>query len=669
MEIPLLKDIVIILGLSVVIILAFQRLKLPSIIGFLLTGIIIGPSGLSLISAIHEVELLAEIGVIFLLFVIGIEFSLKGLISIRRTVLGGGTLQVGGTILVTMGIAMATGMNWRQALFAGFIISLSSTAIVLKLLQSKGEISAGYGRTALAILIFQDIIVVPMMLIIPLITGEATDLPTAVLILLAKVIGVIVVVYLMARYLVPFVLNQVVKTRSNELFILTIMVTCLATAYLTSAVGLSLAIGAFFAGLIISESEYNHQAIADILPFREIFISFFFVSIGMLVDIDFLFSKLFLIGLLAFLVIIVKMLIIYGTAISLGKTNRSALLTGFSLFQVGEFSFILAEQGLGVGLISQEFYQYFLSVSILSMSLTPFVFNASPIMADYLVQIPLPKKMRMRLKAFRQSHIQEEQADDQDIKDHILIIGYGLNGKNLARAATESEIPYIIIEQNHELVQMAKSTGEKILYGDASKEIILRTAHAHEARVIVIAISDPEATKNIVRQVRKLTQTAYLIVRTRSTLEIDENLKLGADHVIPEEFETSIKIFTNVLRKYLVPKNEIKSFVNEIRSQNYELLRNADYTLIKSKGMELLSRPEIEIISLPVHQGVNAIVGKRIIDTNLKNRYGITVLAIKRGKKFITHIEPTEEILEDDILYVIGHPDKVEAFNEYLRMD
>jgi monovalent cation:H+ antiporter-2, CPA2 family len=363
MEMPMLKDFVIILGASLIIILIFQRIKIPSIIGFLITGMLVGPYGLSLIDASHEVELMAEIGIIFLLFVIGIEFSLKSLASIKKTVLLGGFLQVGGTIVVAGLISYLAGLPWAQSVFIGFLFSLSSTAIVLKLLQTRGEITAPHGRIALAILIFQDVIVVPMILVTPLLAGEADNLTVTLLILLAKVIGVIGLVLLLARYIVPQILLIVAKTRSNELFILAIILICFATAWFTSVLGLSLALGAFFAGLIISESEYNHQATANILPFREIFISFFFVSIGMLLDLSFFLENFVIIFLLSVMVMIMKGSIVAGTALILGYPSRSQWLAGFSLFQVGEFAFILASVGMSYNLITIEIYQYFLAIS------------------------------------------------------------------------------------------------------------------------------------------------------------------------------------------------------------------------------------------------------------------------------------------------------------------
>ena len=664
---PLLKDIVIILGASVLIILLFQRMKLPSILGFLITGILVGPYGLSLIKASHEVELMAEIGIIFLLFVIGIEFSLKTLSSIKRTVILGGLMQVGGTILVTTGLTLLAGLQWNQAVFMGFLFSLSSTAIVLKLLHTRGEITAPHGRISLALLIFQDIIVVPMMLLTPLLAGQADDIAYTLLILFTKVIGVVGLVLLMARYIVPLLLLQVAKTRSNELFILTIIVICFATAWITSSLGLSLALGAFFAGLIISESEYNHQATANILPFREIFISFFFVSIGMLLDLQYLLDNFFIILLLTVVVMIVKAVIVAGTALLLGYPPRTQLLVGLSLFQVGEFAFILAATGIRNDLLPQDLYQFFLAISIVSMAATPFIFKFQQELTEFFIRIPIPRQVKKRLNTIKRLHQVEEPHAHSSWEDHLVIVGYGLNGRNLARAAKNADIPFVIVELNPNTVKEIKNEGDDVIYGDATQENILHHVNVYQARVVVIAISDPIATKKIVRQVRKLSRTAFIIVRTRYIEEIDENLKLGADEIIPEEFETSVKIFTRVLHKYLVPVDEIQSFINLIRAQNYEILRLPSFKPRSIDDIEL-HIPDLEIVTLPVQQGKNAIVGNQIKEIGLRDKYGITILAIKRSGKIIKHITGEEVVRQDDVLYVIGDPEHVNELNKQLKI-
>jgi len=412
MEIPILQDIVIILGLSILIILLFQKIKVPSILGFLLAGIIAGPHAFNLISSSHEVELLSEIGIIFLLFVIGIELSVKELISMKNTVLVGGGLQVGGTILFTAIIAYLLGLPLNSAIFLGFLFSLSSTAIVLKLIQERGEITAPHGRVALGILIFQDIIVVPMMLLTPILAGDGGDIVSTVLFLILKIIGVGAVIYLLARYIVPRIFSMVVKTKSKELFILTTVVFCFAIAWLTSSVGLSLALGAFFAGLIISESEYSHQATVNVLPFREIFISFFFISVGTLLNLEFFIQNILVILALVIGVVLLKMLVVGATVLLLKYPPRTIFLSLFSLFQVGEFSLLLSGVGLDNNIIPDSIYQYFLAISIITMGLTPFLIAAAPKITYSILKSRIPASVRHRLESFNKQKSTEENSNE-----------------------------------------------------------------------------------------------------------------------------------------------------------------------------------------------------------------------------------------------------------------
>ncbi len=665
MGIPLLSEIVIILACSVFTILVFQKLKLPAILGFLMTGALIGPSALGFIQATHEVELLAEIGVIFLLFVIGIEFSLKSLVAIRKTVIGGGILQVGGTILLTALISYTLGLAWNQAIFIGFLLSLSSTAIVLKVLHRNGEITSPHGRVAVGILIFQDIIVVPMMLLTPILAGQANNIPMTLFLMVLKFALVLGIIIILARYVVPYLLTQVVKTRSNELFMMTILVLCFATAWLTSSVGLSLALGAFFAGLVISESDYHHQATAIVLPFREIFVSFFFVSIGMLLDLSFVIQHLPAILIFTLGVILIKCLILALTVAILRYHARTIIMSTLMLFQVGEFAFILSATGMQYHVLTREVYQYFLAICIVTMAMTPFVISSASRISNWLLQRTLPERVRERLNAINKKRQLTEVKDQtgQQLKDHLVIIGYGINGQNLAKAAKQAGISYVIVELNPDSIEEAKKEGEPIFFGDATHETILQHLHVSEARVVVIAISDPLATKLIITKVRSLTHNAYLIVRTRFIKEIPETLQLGADEIIPEEFETSIEIFNRVLKKYLIPNDEIQLFTQQIRSQNYELFR-----LPTKQITPVLHLPNMEISTLTVQQGNNRIVGKSIAESNLRQEFEINILAIKRGREFITQITAEEMIFPDDILYVFGAIDKIQALDKYLLL-
>lgn len=664
MELPLLPDIVIILGLSVVIVLLFQKLRLPSILGFLITGMIVGPHGFNLINASHEVEVLSEIGIIFLLFVIGIEFSLKGLTSIKNTVLIGGGLQVVGTIGIVTLISHYLGLPLQSAIFMGFLISLSSTAIVLKMLQEKGELISPHGRVSVAILIFQDIIVVLLMLLTPILAGKTEDPASELLWLLIKVVGIVAAVIVLARYAVPVLLKLVVKTKSRELFILTTIVLCFSTAWLTSSVGLSLALGAFFAGLIISESDYSHQATANILPFREIFISFFFVSVGMLLNLSFFIENVLFIHLLAAGIIVLKFFVILLTVVLLKYPVRTGLLVGFSLLQVGEFAFLLSTVGMQYELLSEPVYQYFLAISIISMGATPFIISFSPKMAHFLLRTPLPATVRKKLKATARKKEIEEKMAEESFHDHLIIIGYGINGQNVAKAARKAKIPYVIVELDPVAIKKARLKGEPVVYGDATNSDILKYVHVHEARVVVLAISAHDATRAIVRTIRLFTETAHVIVRTRYVKEVEEIMTLGADEVIPEEFETSIEIFTRVMKKYLVPNDEIHEFVSQIRSRNYEAFRSIS-SVSNGFSSNHVHIPDMEIAAVHVVQGKNKIIGKSIYESGIRSNFGVTVLAIKRGEEYIMDINDDVTIMTEDVLYLFGKPDCIIKLNKF----
>lgn len=662
MEIPILKEIVVILGLSILIILTFQRFGIPSILGFLLAGIISGPHGFNLISSTHEVELLSEIGIIFLLFIIGIEFSIKGLMSIKEKVILGGALQVGGVITATALLSIWMGLPLNTAVFLGFLFSLSSTAIVLKILQEKGEINSPHGRFSVAILIFQDIIVVPMMLLTPILAGKADNLALTLGLMVAKVALVLLVVYLLAKYIVPVILKMVVRTKNRELFLLTITVFCFAVAWLTSSVGLSLALGAFFAGLIISESDYSHQATANVLPFREIFISFFFISVGTLLDLGFFFENILLINALAIAVTLMKMAIVGLVVYVFRYPSRTVVLTAFGLFQVGEFSLLLSGYGMDEGILSENLYQYFLAVSILTMAGTPFLIDWAPAVSHFLLRLPLPAPVlrKMNQPAQRKG---AEPVREENLRDHLVIIGYGINGENLAKAAKSADIPYAILDLNPTAFENARLRNEPVVFGDATDPLILKHVHVHEARVVVIAISDPLATKKIITQIRIFTKTACIIVRTRYVKEMDEHHRLGADEVIPEEFETSIQIFTRVMKKYLVPQDEILSFIAQLRSSDYEMLTTTE-ELEKAGRLPILHIPDKEVTTLKVQQRSNKVVGRALAESGIRKNYNVNVLAIRRGEEYISEISPETVILEGDLLFLFGNPQDINHLNE-----
>lgn len=650
MTVLFLNEILIVLGLSVLVLFVCHRVRIPTIVGFLLTGILAGPHGLGLVRAVEVIETLAEVGVVLLLFAIGLEFSLKGLLQIRRLAFWGGALQVGLTCAVTALMARTLGRSAAEAVFLGFLISLSSTAIVLKVLQERAEVETPQGHASVGILIFQDLMVVPMMLFTPLLAGASESWGLGLLVFLLEGLGIILLVKIGSQWVVPWILFKVTQTRIRELFLLSVVLLCFAVAWVTHLAGLSLSLGAFLAGLIISESEYSHQVIGNIIPFRDVFASFFFISVGMLLDIRFLGQQPGLIFLLALGVLVLKTAAAGLTSAIIGLSARTVILVGMILSQVGEFSFILSKTGLQYGLLSSDMYQVFLEISVITMIATPFIIMVAPAAAEAFLRLPLPPY-------FKKGSYPIPGAKKVQEKNHLIIVGFGINGRNIARAAKVSGIPYVIIEMNSEIVREARVHKEPIDYGDGTQEAVLEHAQIHSARVIVIAINDPAATRRITEMARRLNPKIHIIVRTRFLKEMRSLYELGANEVIPEEFETSVEIFSRVLSKYLHPKEEIERFVNEIRSEGYEMFRS-----LSKEAHSCLDithcLPEVEMTALRLTPG-SSMAGRTLAETGMRKKFNVNLLAIRRGTELIYNPDPNEELRNNDLLVVLGQPDDI----------
>jgi len=658
MEYEFLKSLEVIFIASAAVILLLYKLKIPSLIGFIVAGIIIGPHGVGLIKDIHFIQILAEIGVILLLFTIGIEFSMTKLFRIKKAVLGGGGSQVFLTIGISAAITYIAIGNINKSLFFGFLYALSSTAIVLKLLTERGEVDSPHGHTMVGILIFQDLCIVPLMLLIPALSGDGIDI-IDIGAKMGKAAVIIAVVLLSARWIVPALLHQVVRTKSRELFLTTIILLCLGIALLTSRFGLSLALGAFLAGLIISESEYAHQAISDILPFKDSFMGLFFVSIGMLMDTGFVIDNWIRIAQVVALIFILKIITGTVSALLIGNSLRTSVLTGLGLAQIGEFSFVLAVAGKASGLISEEFYQIFLSSSVLTMIITPFMLNAAPSASDWIAARPLLKKLSRKRKTL------EGEGSPRKKHDHVIIVGFGLNGRNLGKVLKEAEIPYAVLEMNSDTVREMRKKGEPIYYGDGTSQEILHKLSIAKARLLVIAISDPVSTRRIVSIARHANPQIYIIVRTRYLIEVDDLKSLGADEVIPEEFETSIEIFSRVLHRYSFPRNVILEMVEKIRSNSYNALRSVEVPR-RNLFEKYEWLPEIEIDGYRVEEGSH-LDEKTIKELQVRKKTGVTIIAVRRGKTVHTIPEPDFIIKKGDFLLFTGDRENMNSALSYFR--
>ncbi|MBI5235871.1 MAG: cation:proton antiporter [Deltaproteobacteria bacterium] len=651
-NIPLLKDIVIVMAITLPIIIVLSKAGIPAIVGYLVTGVIIGPYGFRLVTEMNTVETLSQIGVVLLLFTIGLEFSITRMLDIRREGMLGGGLQVGATVLAVLGVALALNQSFSVALLLGFIISLSSSVIVLKLLMDRGEIHSAHGNLSLGILLFQDICVVLMVMVIQGLGGSsnAGGMNIAKNVSLALVAFVVIVVAV--AYIIPRIFARIVKLRNREVFILTIVLVCLGTAWLTSLFGLSLALGAFIAGLAISESEYSNQIVAEVIPFRDTFSSLFFVSIGMLLDVQFFIANIGWLVILLAATIAVKAVVIIGVGQVLRYPLRLSMIVGLNLAQIGEFSFILINMGHEYALLSVGLYQSLLAVSIMSMAATPFMHKWSSRAAM--------DAMRVFTKgAGRDPHKKIA------LQNHVIIVGYGLNGRNLARVLKETAIAHLIIDVNVDRVHEAKAAGHKAYFGDPAHPEILRKMAIDKASMIVVAISDPITARRIVKSSRDLNPTVFVLVRTRSIREVEELYKLGANQVIPEEFETSVEIFARVLKEYRIPGNIIQNQIDLVRQEGYAMLRNPSIT--GEKLQSLAAVLEKSLTDTFFVDEANPLAGKTLEKLGIRKQTGATVIAVVRNGEAKTNPPEQFTIEAGDILVVLGSHAELHAAFEMLR--
>ena len=639
-----LRELVIVLTATIAIVFVFQKLRLPNIVGFLLTGVIIGPHGFQLIQSVDEVETLAEIGVVLLLFTIGLEFSLETILSVQRRVVWAGLLQVVLTTLVVLAVARLLGASVEVGLFYGFLVSLSSTAIVLRIYHDRGEINSLQGRLASGLLLFQDLCVVPMMLLLPVLAGSGQDSIFLIVWVLAKSLITLVAIVWTARKLLPRLLHQVALLRNREIFVLFVVLVCFGTAWLTSETGLSLALGALVAGLVISESELSHQIVADILPLRDCFSGIFFISIGMLLNLGLL-SQDFRITLLELLLMIgIKSLVLFAVFWWLYRSIRLGVVLGLGLAQIGEFSFVLAKAGINFKLLSPADGQIFLAASILSMMATPFLIQWAHAWAFGFEGL-------FKDTGFNRS-TSGGANETASATGHVIVVGYGLNGQNLARVLKEVSIPYRVLEMDPDLVRSAKAGGEPISFGDGTRPEILQQVGIDKARILVVAISDPAATARLVSQARRLRTDLYIIVRTRYVAEIDHLYRLGANQVIPEEFETSVEIFARVLQEYHIPRNVISLQVDLIRREHYGTLRGIR---LQGKQLDALSQFLVGTTS-DIFSIVEAspAIGKSLEEINLPLRSGVSVIAVVRDGKSYPNVGNDFKLAVGDMLVLLG---------------
>lgn len=649
MEDMILREIVVLFILSIIVVLVCLRFRLPSIVGFLLTGVLCGPSALGLIPSPEAVDTMADVGVAFLMFSIGMELSGKELVRLKKPLFLGGSSQV----LLTMAFVFLLTFWWsgpRLGIVYGCMVTLSSTAIVLSILQQKALTESPQGQVCLAVLIFQDLAIVPMVLIFPLLAGGLELDTNSMIFAVGKGILVIGAILLFGKYLLHRLMFSVVSTRSRELMLMTTLGLCLAVALITSWLGLSLALGAFLAGLMMAESEYSLNTLESIMPFKEVFSSIFFISVGMLLDIRFFLTHLPVISLCAAAIIIAKILMVVPAVRILKYSMRTALLAAFSLAQVGEFSFVLAKSALGLELIGNDAYQVFLASSILTMVLTPLLIGVAPKVTAKILK--RPDMQTAEAATDDGEHDDEETSggiirDGRLLKDHLIIIGFGIGGQIMAHGAKRCGIPYIISEMNPTTVEKYRAT-EPIRHGDASFPLVLEHLGAATARTLAILTSDPAGSRAIIANARAMNPSLHIIVRTRFLGNLNSYKEVGANEVIPEEFETSLEVFARVLNHYLVPRQTIDQYVSAIRRENYGMQRR-----LGMGGSIMDSLPDLQLVAYAVEEG-SPLAGKTIAEAALRKEHGVTAAGVRRGDVINNNPDAQTQLLAGDIVYLLA---------------
>jgi CPA2 family monovalent cation:H+ antiporter-2 len=536
-ELTVLRDLVVVFAVAVVVVPLLQRIRVPSIAGFIFAGVLVGPGALGLVGQAHEVEVLAELGVVLLLFGIGLELSLERLRRLWRPIVVGGTLQVALTAGAAALIAGQAGLATRSAIFVGLMAAVSSTAIVLRGLQARGEVDAPHGRLTLGVLVFQDLCVVPMILAIPLLASGPGDGTRGVALASLKAVGVLVGVLVGARLLVPRALALIARTRQRDLFILAVFLVCVGTAWIVSLAGISLALGAFLAGLVVAGSAYRHQALADLIPFREVLTSLFFISVGMLLDPRALWADAGPTLLVVGGVIAGKLALVVVVGVVMRLPLRVSILAGVALAQMGEFSFVLVRAADGTGLLLPSVEKTLTAAAILTMLLTPLALRLGPHVAAGAGRV----LWLTRLLGVQS--VAEAARGGGRWEGHVVIAGYGVAGQELTRALRGcGGVPYVVVELNPANVQAAADAGDPAVFGDVTSPEVLEHLKIERASELVIVINDPDAVTRAVAAARRAAPDLHIIVRARYLADVPLLEEAGASLVVPEEVEAAREV-------------------------------------------------------------------------------------------------------------------------------
>jgi CPA2 family monovalent cation:H+ antiporter-2 len=643
-------ELLVLLAVATAGVAIFERLRLPAIAGFLVMGALVGPGGLGLISQPDRVRALAELGVVFLLFEIGLELPLERLRKLWRLALFGGGLQVVATLACVATIGTAMGLDLPAALVMGGLVAMSSTALVMRILSQRGEIDAPQGQLAVGILLFQDLCVVPFLLGVSILSAGGTGDALEVAVDLARSLAGLVAFFLVARFAFPYLLDRAARLRSREIFTMVALLAVVGSAVFAEQIGLTLAVGAFAGGLVLSASPYAHQLFAEVVPLRGLLLGVFFTAVGMLFDPAVALENLAGVAAYFVCVVVLKASFIAAiVALALRQGVRLGVLTGLALAQTGEFSFVLAAAASDAELLDAGLRQVFVAGSIATLVATPFLVGVAPRVAQFLDR--------------RAERAPRRAADDavEGFRNHVILVGFGLAGQNLARVLKARGIPYVAIDSNAGSVADARSRGEPILYGDAMRHSILHRIGIADARLIAVAISDPIGTREVVTLARSLAPQIPIYARTRYVLEVDELERAGATMVVAEEFESTLALTGSTLRHFGVSEESIARFTTELRDEGYEFMR-APETILDPWLTDLLDEVATHWVDVP-----SSFEGSRSLsDLDVRAHTGANVVAVERAGAMTPSPDPSFEVQHGDRLLTLGSPEAIERLRTLL---
>jgi CPA2 family monovalent cation:H+ antiporter-2 len=655
----ILSQILILLAGSVAVLSLVRRFALPPILGYLVVGMVLGPNALGLASNAEAVVLLAEFGVVFLVFTLGLEFSLARMVAMKAEVLGVGGLQMLLTTLAFGGTAWAYGVEPAVAVVLGGALAMSSTAIVVRQLGEQLEINRTHSRLAVGILLFQDLAFAPFLALATAL-GTATDVlnPAWLLGMVGRAIVALLLVLLLGRWLLRPLFREIARHRSSETFTLTVLFVALGAAWSTHALGLSMALGGFLAGMLLSETEFRHQTEAVIKPFQDILLGLFFVSVGMLLDLRLLLLQLPLVLAMLAALLLLKAVIIFVVVRQFVPNARKALRTGIVVCMGGEFGFALLTLLLKGRMIEPELVQALLTTIALSMFVGPFLVRYNSRIADFVLRRPTgtPSEIALETAATRELARRE----------HVIICGFGRVGQNLARVLEKQGFEFIAIDLDLFRVRDARQAGDPVVYGDASEPEVLRALGVEHASVIVVSFEGPDTSQRVVRAVRRLRSDVPVLVRTEDDSKLEALLAAGATEVVPEIFETSLSLVSHVLLFLNVPAGDVLETTEDIRHDRYSILRSVfrrhDARAISGEGHTL--GQQLRTVVLP--PGARA-VGRTIGDLGL-DRGKIVVTALRREGIVGREPDATTRLREGDVLVLWGAPDDLERGENRLLM-